>query len=178
MYDLGDRLLMVASDRISAYDVVLPTAIPDKGKVLTGLSVFWFDRTADIVSNHPHDLGTLDANQLREIPGIGKDLAARIRDIAETGDTPFHRELLAEFPPTILDLLHLQGVGPKTVAVLYKELGVGIYETGLEWDHVAPTRPRDAGNPNDPAYQWPAAVDQAVAQARRYGMRVSITLTR
>ena len=52
MYDLGDRLLMVASDRISAYDVVLPTAIPDKGKVLTGLSKFWFDRTGDIVPNH------------------------------------------------------------------------------------------------------------------------------
>jgi phosphoribosylaminoimidazole-succinocarboxamide synthase len=52
MYDLGDRLLMVASDRISAYDVVLPTAIPDKGKVLTGLSVFWFERTSDIVPNH------------------------------------------------------------------------------------------------------------------------------
>jgi phosphoribosylaminoimidazole-succinocarboxamide synthase len=52
MYDLGDRLLMVASDRISAYDVVLPTLIPDKGKVLTGLSVFWFQRTSDIVANH------------------------------------------------------------------------------------------------------------------------------
>jgi phosphoribosylaminoimidazole-succinocarboxamide synthase len=52
MYDLGDRLLMVASDRISAYDVVLPTAIPDKGKVLTGLSVFWFEQTGGIVPNH------------------------------------------------------------------------------------------------------------------------------
>jgi phosphoribosylaminoimidazole-succinocarboxamide synthase len=52
MYDLDDRLLMVASDRISAYDVVLPTLIPDKGKVLTGLSVFWFERTAGIVPNH------------------------------------------------------------------------------------------------------------------------------
>jgi phosphoribosylaminoimidazole-succinocarboxamide synthase len=52
MYDLGDRLLMVASDRISAYDVVLPTLIPDKGKVLTGLSVFWFAETVDIVPNH------------------------------------------------------------------------------------------------------------------------------
>jgi len=52
MYDLGDRLLMVASDRISAYDVLLPTAITDKGKVLTGLSVFWFEQTADIVPNH------------------------------------------------------------------------------------------------------------------------------
>jgi phosphoribosylaminoimidazole-succinocarboxamide synthase len=52
LYDLGDRILMVASDRISAYDVVLPTLVPDKGKVLTGLSVFWFERTRPIVPNH------------------------------------------------------------------------------------------------------------------------------
>jgi phosphoribosylaminoimidazole-succinocarboxamide synthase len=52
MYDLGDRLLMVASDRISTYDVVHPTAIPDKGKVLTGLSAFWFAKTGHIVANH------------------------------------------------------------------------------------------------------------------------------
>src|SRR5215212_4432203 len=47
-----DRLLMVASDRISTYDVVHPTPIPGKGQVLTGLSVFWFERTKDIVANH------------------------------------------------------------------------------------------------------------------------------
>ena len=47
-----DRLLMVASDRISTYDVVHPTPIPDKGRVLTGLSVFWFEQTASIVANH------------------------------------------------------------------------------------------------------------------------------
>ncbi len=52
LYDLGDRLLMVASDRISTYDVVHPTPIPDKGAVLTGLSVFWFARTPQIVQNH------------------------------------------------------------------------------------------------------------------------------
>ncbi|CAB4912766.1 unannotated protein [freshwater metagenome] len=52
MYDLGDRLLMVASDRISTYDAVHPTPITDKGKVLTGLSVFWFDRLGAIVPNH------------------------------------------------------------------------------------------------------------------------------
>jgi phosphoribosylaminoimidazole-succinocarboxamide synthase len=47
-----DRLLLVASDRISAYDVVLPTPIADKGRVLTGLSRFWFRETADVVANH------------------------------------------------------------------------------------------------------------------------------
>ncbi|MEA2136188.1 MAG: phosphoribosylaminoimidazole-succinocarboxamide synthase [Solirubrobacteraceae bacterium] len=52
MYDLGDDLLMVASDRISTYDVVHPTPIPDKGRVLTGLSVLWFDLTGQIVPNH------------------------------------------------------------------------------------------------------------------------------
>jgi phosphoribosylaminoimidazole-succinocarboxamide synthase len=52
LYDLGDRLLMVASDRISTYDVVHPTPIPDKGKVLAGLSVFWFELTEDAVPNH------------------------------------------------------------------------------------------------------------------------------
>jgi phosphoribosylaminoimidazole-succinocarboxamide synthase len=53
IYDAGpDRLLMVASDRISTYDVVHPNPIPDKGKVLTGLSVFWFDKTEEICPNH------------------------------------------------------------------------------------------------------------------------------
>ena len=53
IYEVGDdELLLVASDRISAFDVVLPTPIPDKGRVLTGLSLFWFDRTEDLVANH------------------------------------------------------------------------------------------------------------------------------
>lgn len=52
LYDLGDRLLLVASDRISAFDVVLPDPIPYKGEVLTKLSRFWFDLLGDIVANH------------------------------------------------------------------------------------------------------------------------------
>jgi phosphoribosylaminoimidazole-succinocarboxamide synthase len=52
IYDLGDRLLIVATDRISAFDVVMPNPIPDKGKVLTQLSKFWFDMTKEIVPNH------------------------------------------------------------------------------------------------------------------------------
>jgi len=52
IYDLGEELLLVASDRISTYDVVHPTPIPDKGAVLTGLSTFWFEQTAGIVPNH------------------------------------------------------------------------------------------------------------------------------
>ena len=52
IYDLGDHLLIVATDRISAFDVVMPNPIPDKGRVLTQLSKFWFDLTKDIVPNH------------------------------------------------------------------------------------------------------------------------------
>jgi phosphoribosylaminoimidazole-succinocarboxamide synthase len=52
IYDLGDQLLIVATDRISAFDVVMPNAIPDKGRILTQLSKFWFDLTKEIVSNH------------------------------------------------------------------------------------------------------------------------------
>ncbi len=53
IYQVGDdRLLMVTSDRISAFDVVLPNPIPDKGRVLTGLSLFWFERARELVPNH------------------------------------------------------------------------------------------------------------------------------
>jgi phosphoribosylaminoimidazole-succinocarboxamide synthase len=62
IYEAGDDLVLVASDRISAFDVVLPTPIPDKGRVLTGLSLFWFEQTKDLVANH---LITADA---REVP--------------------------------------------------------------------------------------------------------------
>jgi phosphoribosylaminoimidazole-succinocarboxamide synthase len=62
IYEAGDDLLMVASDRISAFDSVLPTDIPDKGRVLTALTLFWLEKTSDIVPNH---LITADA---REFP--------------------------------------------------------------------------------------------------------------
>jgi phosphoribosylaminoimidazole-succinocarboxamide synthase len=52
VYADGDDLLLVASDRVSVYDVVLPTPIPDKGKILTRLSLWWFDQLADVVPNH------------------------------------------------------------------------------------------------------------------------------
>ena len=65
-YDLGDRLLMVATDRISAFDVVLPNGIPDKGRVLTQLSAFWFDLTSDVVPNH--FLRLIDSTEVEGVP--------------------------------------------------------------------------------------------------------------
>src|SRR5437870_5423357 len=52
IYDLGDKLLIVATDRLSAFDVILPTPIPDKGRVLTQLSLFWFTLWKDVIPNH------------------------------------------------------------------------------------------------------------------------------
>ncbi len=66
IYDLGDKLLIVATDRISAFDVVLPTPIPDKGAVLTQLSAFWFEQTGDIVPNH--FIRVVDATRVPEVP--------------------------------------------------------------------------------------------------------------
>jgi phosphoribosylaminoimidazole-succinocarboxamide synthase len=70
VYDLGDRLLIVTTDRLSAFDVVLPTGIPAKGAVLNQLSLFWFERLADIVPNH---VITADVDQ------YGPELAAHRR---------------------------------------------------------------------------------------------------
>src|SRR5256886_2247189 len=52
IYDLGGQLLIVATDRLSAFDVILPTPIPDKGRVLTQLSLFWFQLLKDVIPNH------------------------------------------------------------------------------------------------------------------------------
>jgi phosphoribosylaminoimidazole-succinocarboxamide synthase len=76
LYAVGpDRLLLVASDRISAFDVVLPTPIPDKGRVLTGLSRFWFAETATIVASHllATDLSVIDPADLPVAPADGRE---------------------------------------------------------------------------------------------------------
>ncbi len=74
LYAVGeDHLLLVASDRISAYDVVLPTAIPDKGAVLTGMSVWWFGQLADVVPNH------LVSARVEDFPALLRPHADRLR---------------------------------------------------------------------------------------------------
>ncbi|MBY0495379.1 MAG: DNA polymerase/3'-5' exonuclease PolX [Cyanobacteria bacterium] len=83
-----------------------------------------YRNAADIVSHAAEAVSDLDEAGLRGWNGIGKDLAGRIREIVTTGDCQVRRDLLTEFPATLLDVLRLQGVGPKTVAVLYKELRV------------------------------------------------------
>jgi phosphoribosylaminoimidazole-succinocarboxamide synthase len=67
IYEIGDKLLIVATDRLSAFDVVLPDAIPYKGKVLTGLSVFWFEKTSSIIPNHLITAAVTDYPKLLQV---------------------------------------------------------------------------------------------------------------
>jgi phosphoribosylaminoimidazole-succinocarboxamide synthase len=79
VYDLGDKLLIVSTDRISAFDVVLPCGIPDKGKVLNQLSAFWFEKTANILPNHL--IKVIDSNVvLNEV----KNLSSQPRELPDS----------------------------------------------------------------------------------------------
>ena len=83
-----------------------------------------YRNAADTIVHLPDRVASLSPADRLQIPGIGKDLAGKLGELAETGVCRFHHELLEEFPPTILDLLRLQGVGPKTVALLYRSLEI------------------------------------------------------
>jgi DNA polymerase (family 10) len=83
-----------------------------------------YRNAVDIVSHAAEQVAGLDEAALRSWNGIGKDLAGRIREIALTGDCAIRQGLLTEFPATLLEVLRLQGVGPKTVAILYRELRI------------------------------------------------------
>jgi phosphoribosylaminoimidazole-succinocarboxamide synthase len=86
LYEFGDRLLLVATDRISAFDYVLGSGIPDKGKVLTQISAFWFDRTQGIVANH---LLSTDPAAFPELgPGDAAMLAGRTMLVRRTDPLP------------------------------------------------------------------------------------------
>ena len=84
-----------------------------------------YRNASQVVRDCGERVAGLTPADLRALPGIGKDIAARVTELVETGGSPFHRELAAEFPAGLLDVLRLQGVGPKTTALLYRELGVG-----------------------------------------------------
>jgi phosphoribosylaminoimidazole-succinocarboxamide synthase len=84
IYDLGDRLLIVATDRLSAFDVVMPTPIPDKGRVLTQLSLFWFHQLKEVIPNH-----VLSATEFPSpFDRHAKDLAGRSMVVRKTQPLP------------------------------------------------------------------------------------------
>jgi DNA polymerase (family X) len=87
-----------------------------------------YRNAAETIVHEPGRVAEMTAAERLALPGVGKDLAAKIGELIETGAIHYHQELLQEFPPTVLDLLYLQGVGPKTVARLYGNLGIRTLE--------------------------------------------------
>jgi DNA polymerase (family 10) len=83
-----------------------------------------YRNAADTLAHLGDPVAALTPADRLHIPGIGKDLAAKIGELVDAGKCAYHQDLLQEFPPTILDLLRLQGVGPKTVALLYRGLEI------------------------------------------------------
>jgi len=115
IYDLGDRLLIVSTDRISAFDVVLPCGIPDKGKVLNQLSAFWFEKTANILPNHL--IKVIDSNVvLNEV----KNLSSQPRELP---DSLIGRSMLAAKAERIPAECVVRGYLSGSAWVEYKETG-------------------------------------------------------
>jgi DNA polymerase (family 10) len=79
---------------------------------------------AETIGDWPDPVAPMNDAQLRAIPGVGKDIAAKIREYVETGSCAYHQELSTEFPPSMLGLLRVPGLGPKTVALLYTTLNI------------------------------------------------------
>ena len=90
-----------------------------------------YRNAADTITSTAERVADMPVETLLGIPGIGKDLAARIRELSDTGTLAYHTALLQEYPASLLELLQLQGLGPKTVALLYSTLGITTID-GLE----------------------------------------------
>ena len=97
-----------------------------------------YRNAAETLADLPGQVSELPTDELLAIPGIGKDLAARIRELCDTGRLGYHAELLTEYPASLLELLELQGLGPKTVARLHTSVGIHTVD-GLEQAALAGT---------------------------------------
>ena len=163
-----ERLLLVASDRISTFDVVLPTEIPDKGRVLTGLSAFWFTRTRHICGNHLLSLAadgrTSECRRLEMLPiecvVRGYLSGSGWKDYSRTGSVCGHR-----LPDGLVESERLAGVGRVSLA-LYRfasrhaaARGILIADTKFEFGVDAEGRLllADEALTPDSSRFWPAA---------------------
>ncbi len=125
VYDLGDRLLLVATDRISAFDWVLPTGIPDKGRVLTALSSFWFDHLN--VPNHRLSVDVRDFN-LDLDPGASESLRGRAMLVRKARVVPFECVVRG----------YLSGSGWKEYRATGSVCGIGLPAGLVESDRIEP----------------------------------------
>ena len=127
IFDLGDTLLLVATDRISAFDYVLGSGIPDKGRVLTQLSAFWFERTANIIANHVLTMNVAEyPAELQRHAGTLNGRSMRVRKTQ-----PIAIECVAHRAPVVV-------VSGDTAALellrLRRDRSINLLDkTGLDW---------------------------------------------
>jgi phosphoribosylaminoimidazole-succinocarboxamide synthase len=125
IYDLGDRLLIIATDRLSAFDVVMPTPIPDKGRVLTQLSLFWFNLLHDVIPNHVISATEFPA----PFASFADDLAGRSMVVRKTQPLPI--ECVARG--------YLSGSGWKEYRATGKVCGIALPAGLMESDKLPET---------------------------------------
>src|SRR4051794_28299569 len=91
-----------------------------------GFKTVAYHRAADAPARAPFDVAaTYAGGERRPIPGVGAAIADKITELATTGRMPYYEKLRAEIPPTLVGLLRIPGVGPKTVRIMWEELGIG-----------------------------------------------------
>jgi len=167
VYDLGDRLLVVATDRLSAFDVVLPTGIPGKGIVLTQMSLFWFDLLADIV---PHHVVTANVDEYdRELQPYRDQLEGRSMIVKKTEVLPVECVVRG----------YLAGSGWKdyqaTGAVCGIPLPAGLKQSGrLDPPIFTPATKAETGHDENIPFETMEATVGAerAAQARRISLEI------
>jgi phosphoribosylaminoimidazole-succinocarboxamide synthase len=115
VYDLGNELLIVASDRLSAFDVIMANGVPDKGAILTQMSNFWFEKLADIAPNHV--IASDDAEIAKRIPGSHLELAGR--SVIAKKAQPLAIECIA------------RGYISGSLYKEYRKVGAGVHDLGL-----------------------------------------------
>lgn len=152
IYELDDRLLIVATDRISAFDVVLPTGIPDKGRVLTELSLFWFVRTTDIAPNHLLAAGDTAYRPFGDLLGSRSMLVRKARPLpiecivrgylAGSGWKEYQRHGSVcgqPLPPRLLESSAL----PEPIFTPSTKAEGGDHDENISFDHVVALLGRD-----------------------------------
>jgi phosphoribosylaminoimidazole-succinocarboxamide synthase len=167
VYDLGDRLLVVATDRLSAFDVVLPTGIPGKGILLTQMSLFWFRLLADVV---PHHVVTSEVAEYPEcLAGFRDQLEGRSMIVVKTEVLPVECVVRG----------YLVGSGWKDYqasgAVCGIALGPGLRESdAIEPPIFTPATKAETGHDENISYETMVGIvgDERAAQARRTSLEI------
>jgi phosphoribosylaminoimidazole-succinocarboxamide synthase len=169
LYEVDDEhLLLVASDRLSAYDVVLPTGVPDKGAVLTGLSVWWFEQLADLVPNH------LVTARTSEFPEVLQPYAERLR-----GRSMLCRRL-SMVPVECVARGYLTGSGLKdyraTGGIVGEQLPPGLEDGSRLPEPVFTPATKAAVGDHDENVSYKAVVGQVGAELARELRRVTLAV--